>query len=293
MHFKKLTAADRVRLDPALQNANREARMRDFSFFSLFMWAEICEVELAEEEGIFFIRSYDDLLAEPIYAIPHTGQTLLYGVELLKKELPQGFTLRSLSEECRDLLEKTYGDGVKITALDAEQDYLYRLADLAAMQGRKFAAKRNHIAALLRENASIQYEPVTAENLAAVCALHKAYRKNGEDENEEAHYEGDAVDRVLANFEALAPVGGLLRANGQPVGFFLGELQGDTLYLHVEKALRELRGAYPMLVRETAAAYLPKAAYENREEDDGDEGLRRSKESYRPCCKLKKYRATF
>ena len=66
------------------------------------------------------------------------------------------------------------------------------------------------------------------------------------------------------------------------------EVVGEVLFLHVEKALRDVRGAYPMLVRETAKRYLGRARYENREEDDGDAGLRRSKRSYAPCVILEK-----
>jgi hypothetical protein len=125
-----------------------------------------------------------------------------------------------------------------------------------------------------------------------VRELHAAYRQSGEEDDPEAHYEGDAVDRIIENFTLSGAIGGLLRADGRAVGFFLGEKQGDTLFLHIEKALREVRGAYPMLVRETAAAFTD-CTYENREEDDGNEGLRRSKESYCPCGKVVKYRAIF
>ena len=291
MNFRPLTATDRAWLAPLFLEANREARMRDFSFLSLYMWAEICEVEVACEDGICYIRSYDDLLEGPIYAIPHTGKALLCGVERLRAMHPQGFTLRSIDPTNRDLLAARYGEAVAFSQLSEEEDYLYRISDLAEFAGRKYAAKRNHIHALLREHGA-SYEPISAENLADVRALHAAYRQSGEDDDPEAHFEGDAVDRIIENFADSGAIGGLLRADGAPVGFFIGEEQGDTLFLHIEKALRDVRGAYPMLVRETAAAFAD-CTYENREEDDGNEGLRRSKESYCPCGKVVKYRAIF
>lgn len=291
MNFKPLESADRAWLAPILAAANRNARMRDFSFFSLYMWADTCEVEVAREDGICYIRSYDDLLAGAIYAIPHEGEDLLRGIARLREMHPEGFTLRSITPENRDFLAEHFGADVLFATMPAEEDYLYFISDLAAFSGRRYAAKRNHIHALLRDRA-VTYEPIGEENLADVQALHAAYRASGEDEDEEAHYEGDAVDRILANFAASGGLGGLLRADGRPVGFFIGEKQGDVLFLHIEKALREVRGAYPMLVRETAAAFAD-CTYENREEDDGDEGLRRSKESYCPCGKAVKYRAIF
>ena len=291
MNFKPLESTDRAWLAPILEAANRDARMRDFSFFSLYMWADTCEVEVAREDGICYIRSYDDLLEGAIYAIPHGGEELLRGIARLKEMHPEGFSLRSITPENRDFLAEQFGAELLFAAMPAEEDYLYFISDLAAFSGRKYAAKRNHIHALLRDRA-VTYEPIGEENLPDVRALHAAYRASGEDEDAEAHYEGDAVDRIIANFAASGGLGGLLRADGLPVGFFIGEKQGDTLFLHIEKALREVRGAYPMLVRETAAAFAD-CTYENREEDDGDEGLRRSKESYCPCGKVVKYRAIF
>ena len=77
-------------------------------------------------------------------------------------------------------------------------------------------------------------------------------------------------------------------ASGQVYGFAIGEVIGDTLYDHVEKADSSVIGAYQTLVNCYAVANRH-VKYMNREEDCGVEGLRRSKISYRPCALLKKY----
>jgi hypothetical protein len=65
---------------------------------------------------------------------------------------------------------------------------------------------------------------------------------------------------------------------------------GDTLHTHIEKADKEIRGSYQMIVREFNAANLDKGIkYTNRQDDAGDEGLRRSKLSYHPCEIIEKY----
>lgn len=40
----------------------------------------------------------------------------------------------------------------------------------------------------------------------------------------------------LRDFAAYAPLAGLLRVNGRVVGFSAGEIVGDTLIIHIEKA---------------------------------------------------------
>ena len=82
----------------------------------------------------------------------------------------------------------------------------------------------------------------------------------------------------------------LLTDGGRILGFTVMEKIGDTLMIHIEKGLPAVRGVYPMLVTLEANAY-PDVRFVNREEDDGNEGLRRSKQSYHPVRLLQKYYA--
>ena len=108
-------------------------------------------------------------------------------------------------------------------------------------------------------------------------------------------YEHDAIIRAFAAFERLGLEGGVLRAEGQIVGFSLGELcADDTFDVHFEKARIDLNGAYPMVCREMVRMAMrlhPGLRYINREDDMGLESLRRSKQSYKPAFLLKKYTA--
>ena len=62
----------------------------------------------------------------------------------------------------------------------------------------------------------------------------------------------------------------------------LAEKCGDTLIIHVEKALYSHQGAYPTLVQAFAAHFGGDCTYINREDDAGDQGLRTSKLQYLP-----------
>jgi hypothetical protein len=76
----------------------------------------------------------------------------------------------------------------------------------------------------------------------------------------------------------------MIRVGGEPVAFSIFERQNlDTAVVHFEKALREFKGLYQMINRETARA-IAAAGYHliNREEDLNRPGLRQAKLSYFP-----------
>jgi hypothetical protein len=58
---------------------------------------------------------------------------------------------------------------------------------------------------------------------------------------------------------------------------------GDTAVIHFERALRRYKGLHQVVNQAAASAILERGfTFVNREEDLGDPGLRRAKESYHP-----------
>lgn len=288
MLFKPLQLDDKTRLAPVL--ATHGSRFADFSFDYIYLWAARYHTEWAEENGLFYLR---DRLSEDVpfdYVVPHRGNDLLRAAARLLEDGP--VRLCAVTEEDANILVQHFGARAKASFLESECDYLYARADLAAFSGRKYSGKRNHIHAFLREHPHYTFLPIDDATMPLLRAFYEEYRQTEEDATAGAAAEGYAVYRVLDHFDALGLQGAILTADDHPLGFYIGEVQGDTLFLHIEKARHDVRGAYPLLVQYAAESTPPCVLYENREEDDGDEGLRRSKHSYEPIALLKKYRVT-
>ena len=63
----------------------------------------------------------------------------------------------------------------------------------------------------------------------------------------------------------------------------------NTIDVNIEKALDEYKGAYTMINKLFVKSLPENYLYVNREEDMGEEGLRKAKLSYQPMALLQKY----
>jgi len=169
-------------------------------------------------------------------------------------------------------------------------DYLYCSNSLINLKGKKYHGQKNLISQFKRSFDSWSFEIIDENSISMVkdffcnryllTALESPYEQE----------ENNKVLEVLDNYSAYGMIGGYLVANGEIVGFSINEIVGDVLYTHIEKADRQCKGAYQMLVNQTAIAFTTDTVpFINREEDLGDLGLRTSKKSYHPIELLKKF----
>ena len=163
------------------------------------------------------------------------------------------------------------------------QDYLYRAEDLSQFPGRHYAGQRNHINKFRKLYPDARFRPITPADRDELerfwDAFHLAFNKENALAKKELCY-ARKLTRQIGKPWALA---GAMELNGEFIAISLGEVCGDTLICHIEKALPQYEGVYPAMVQAFAAHYAGDCAYINREDDGADRGLRISKSQYRPC----------
>ena len=138
-----------------------------------------------------------------------------------------------------------------------------------------------------------EFKVMEQGDIPAVKAFLDSYAAKVDKESQSFHEDIRKTHEVLDNFSTYGLLGGMLFAEGQMVGFSLGEVVGDTLFTHIEKADREILGGYQMLVSQFAQQFaVDGVEFINREDDTGDLGLRTSKLSYQPTALLEKYTVT-
>ena len=162
-------------------------------------------------------------------------------------------------------------------------DYLYEAERHRTFAGKKLSGQRNHVNKFLKSYDNWTFEPITHENLEEARAFCYEIEMARAKESDTYEAEKEILADVFDHLDIYGFFGNLLRVDGTIVAMAMGEIVGDTLFIHVEKARRDYFGAHQMIVREFAKAHTGNGVeYINREDDSGDEGLRTSKLSYQP-----------
>lgn len=169
-------------------------------------------------------------------------------------------------------------------------DYVYFSYELADFPGKKFHGQKNHLNAFKRLFSDAYAKRITDEDIEKIKAFFEKYKASVSKDDDMFYEDIRAVQAVLDNTSVYGFDGIAVYIKDEVISFAMGELAGDTMYVHIEKALPEYRGVYQFTVSELAKlARGMGAVYINREDDTGNEGLRTSKLSYKPCFLVDKY----
>ena len=270
--------------------ARQDTRLCNASAGAAVLWQPYFQDAALELDGTLLLREQFPGLGT-VFSTP-IGECVGNAYDFLVKYCREvGKPLQFFPATASDVenLRARFG-AVEVTPVRDWFDYLYDAQDMVTFRGRRFNGQRNHIHRFQRLYPDWAFERITAQNLPEVCAFFDDFTRRYHKDSDSAQAEEGCVREFLRDFDAYAPLAGLLRVNGRVAGFSAGEIVGDTLIIHIEKADIAYEGVYQVLVNEYAKCFVtPDVRYINREEDVGDEGMRRSKESYHPVRLLEKY----
>lgn len=293
LRFAPLTLDDVPRILPYLSYSH--SRTCDFTIGGLLMWAQYFNYTYAIYDDTLYIKGVtEDDVSRPAFSLPVGRTPLRESVGLLKDYCRENncmpLVFSAVPEEYVEPL-RLLGAG-EVTPLADWGDYLYEAEALASLSGKKLGKKRNHVNRFISENPGYSFVPMTAEDVGRVTAFYRGVHLPLS-KPALADVEREQVMHVLANLDRYGFEGAVLSTPADGiVAFTLGEVIGDTLYVHIEKMNHLVNGAgetINKLFAELMMARHPEVRYINREEDVGDPGLRHAKESYHPVRILAKY----
>ena len=281
IHFRPLSAEDRTLVQNYLWNGSR--RGCDLSIANLLGWQFLFNTQVADVNGqlVFRLHFFGDLA----YIVPFFDIDVIRVLMEDSASMGQPFLMSGVTRQIADALEEAMPGVFDIDENRDFSDYVYLREKLENLSGKKLQSKRNHINKFLSLYPQYEYKPLTKDMIPACLRLEKQW-KAGQDDEEQAdsqNMELRAMTRVFHRWDQLGMMGGTIWVDGELVAFTYGcPINRDTFDVCVEKANVAYEGAYTIINREFVRHLPEQYIYINREEDMGEEGLRKAKLSYHP-----------
>lgn len=288
--FKPVTKQDGAKLRRYYENC--QYRLCEYSVGTKLMWRPVLHPAWAEIAGCLVVRcEYDGrwVFDYPVPGEEGDEDAALDAIDrcCLENGMEPVFSVVPEEKVCRLLHRYPH---LSVSNRRSWRDYLYYREDLQLFVGRRYSGQRNHIKKFRTGWPEAEFRPLTEKDAPAVERFWQDY--------EAEFFKGDnatARDELKLAKQMLKLVGkkwflaGGIFDGERLVALSLAEKCGDTLIIHIEKALYSYTGVYPTLVQEFALAFGGGCEWINREDDAGDRGLRTSKTQYGPACLAAKY----
>ncbi|MBW2506095.1 MAG: DUF2156 domain-containing protein [Deltaproteobacteria bacterium] len=272
-----LTLADRSLVSEYLRR--HPPVISEHTFTNLFIWQPSRPVFFSEVDDclVFLVKAARQ---EDKYILfgPPVGQAKIHDVLPAFSGRVIG-AVRIPDQAANDLTDAGY-------VVDPDRDnadYVYRVKDLADLEGRRFAKKRNHIKQCLN-NHSCEYLPLTSALVAECESMQENWcRKRDCGRNPGLCNEANAIAEAFAHFDEFGLLGGAIRVDNTIQAYAMAEeLSPGTAVWHFEKAMNHIQGLSQLINQWFSKYGLTGFDYVNREQDLGIPGMRQAKESYFP-----------
>lgn len=290
LEFKKIEISD---LDIIKKYMKRQPfRACDFTIFGIFLWADYYNYTYCVYEDTFFLKGRSDgKICD--FAVPFGSLNTKTAIGYIKDYCNENnITPRFyfVPEPALDFFENA-----NVKQMVGWSDYVYSAEAMKTLKGKRFSKKRNRLNKFSKKckfkiGHKCRFESITPENINRAREFFGEYLSEYKKDDPHFKVESELIYRAFDIFFELEQTGGILLVDEKVVAMTIGEAIGDTLYVHVEKALRQYEGAYEAINHAYANKYATESIkYINREEDMGDEGLRQAKRAYNPVFMINKY----
>ena len=289
MSFKKLQIEDKPKFDKFFQNNDRMGC--EYTFACNFIWQDVFNASFDIIENAYVAKTERE--NENVYNLPiGDDKDVINAMKNIINIEKENTVFRGILDYQIPFINENFPGKFSFCSNRNESDYLYLAENLISLSGKKYQSKRNLIKRFC-DNPYWVYEDISKDNINECISLNLNWSdERGISSNVEMRKEIGAANTALSHFNELGLVGGLIRREGKVIAYSIGEkLTDDTFVIHFEKADDSVKGAYQIINNEFAKRNCQGYKYINREEDNGEEGLRKAKLSYKPEMLIEKFEA--
>ena len=288
LSFRKITKDDIPTIKYFTQNSG--VKSCDFTLCGIYLWGVYYDYEICVFEETLFIKGVDES-GKSAFALPIGRLQGEKSIALVREYCEkQGIETRFSFVPAETL---GYFKGGNVNKLEGWSDYVYDARALSSLSGKALHKKKNRFNKFAKENPDFRFEKVDASNIEALLEFYLGFLKENPTDEKRLNAESMIIKKVIDEFSVLGLDAGLLKVDEKVVAFAIGEKVGDTLYVHFEKADRKFDGCYEAMNMLFVKNFKSDAKFVDREEDMGDEGLKRAKNAYNPLFLADKYEVVF
>ena len=173
-----------------------------------------------------------------------------------------------------------------ITVNEDDSDYIYETASIQEYRGRHFDGHRNALHRLLDDH-EVTVRPLGPDTQAAAMEVIDAWSQGHTAKMQQS--DSTICKEAVSMAQELRLDGLVFEVDGRPTGLLIGTpLTAEMYCIMFKKTSCQLKGLSPYMFQAAARSIGSKYRYLNWEQDLGEEGLRKAKESFHPLRKAKK-----
>ena len=280
VQFKPVTKQDGGKLRKYYQNC--QYGLCEYSVGTKLMWRSTWKYAWTEIAGCLVIRCEDHnrwIFDYPVAGPEGDEDAALDAIEAvcLEKGVPPVISVVPECKAARLLSRYPY---VRVSDIRTWRDYVYYRQDLQLFAGRRYSGQRNHIKKFRQQCPEAELRRLTAADADIIERFWQDYEAEfPKGDNTKARDELELAKKMLRMIDKNWFIAGGMFDGEKLVALSLAEKCGETLIIHIEKALYSYTGVYPTLVQ----AFGDGCQWVNREDDAADRGLRTSKLQYGPA----------
>jgi len=268
----------------------------NLSFTNMYLWRELFKLEeYISDDFILILCDLDGKIfsLNPIATLDNIPKAVDFLIGYFEsKNIP--FRIHNCVRKVQEVIYEKYGDYFNYELDRDSYDYLYSIDKIKGYSGKKLQKKRNHVNNFLKEyEGRYKFVPITSkdEKIISDCiAMTHQWASTKDTSDYYLPTEVAGTIDVLENFDKLSCEGLACYIDGKIAAFSFGtQLNNETAVLNVEKADGDIVGLFPFLRQNLVNTYFDDLKYLNTEDDVGEEGLRKSKLSYKPEYLVEKY----
>ncbi len=289
--YKPIELGDKGTFDKFFKKHPPE--ISEYTFTNLYMWRNYYKFSWKVVDDCLILLSYKD--ASKIILFPLVGENstrvLAFIIAELKKE--------GKPIECHRVPEamvpsiKQSGLSIDVVEDRDNWDYVYLNRDLSSLKGPQFADVRKKLSRFNRDH-DVEFKKLDAASVGKCLEMQEEWCDlKACKESPGLSMENDAIEDAFEHWKELGFYGCIMLEKERVVGYSLGEkLNPKTFVTHIEKANPKPSyfGAYQAISKHFAENCAKEFEFINREQDIGEPGLRRAKESYNPHHMVKKFK---